>query len=49
MEYYSKQISKLIEELAALPGIGHKISTASGISYFKYAGGSCAGAFRMPS
>ena len=24
MEYYSKQISKLIEELAALPGIGHK-------------------------
>ncbi len=24
MEYYSKQISKLIEELASLPGIGHK-------------------------
>ena len=29
MEYYSKQISKLIEELAALPGIGHKTAHGS--------------------
>lgn len=32
MEYYSKQISKLIEELAALPGIGHK--TAQRLAFY---------------
>ena len=37
MDYYSSQISKLIQELSSLPGIGAKICTASGISYFEYA------------
>ena len=37
MDFYSSEISKLIEELSQLPGIGAK--TATGISYHKYAKG----------
>ena len=37
MEYYSRQISKLIQELSTLPGIGNEVCTASGISHSEYA------------
>mgnify|MGYP000606327811 CR=1 FL=1 len=39
MDYYSKQISKLIEELSSLPGDRKQVCSAPGLSYFKYAGG----------
>ncbi len=39
MSYYSSQISRLIEELSKLPGIGSKVGPASGFSYHQYAEG----------
>lgn len=38
MDFYSSEISKLIEELSQLPGIGAK-TAQTGISYHKYAKG----------
>ena len=32
MDYYSSQMSKLIEELSCLPGIGSKVSGKAGFS-----------------
>ena len=32
MDYYSKQISKLIEELSSLPGIGSKTAQRLAVS-----------------
>ena len=37
MDYYSNQISKLIDELSRLPGIGCKVSIQTGISSDTYA------------
>ena len=37
MDYYSHQISRLIEEFSRLPGIGSKIGTTAGISCDQYA------------
>ena len=37
MDFYSSEISKLIEELSQLPGIGAK--TAQRLAYHKYAKG----------
>ena len=38
MDYYSNRVSRLIEELSHLPGIGAKISGKAGISFDPYAG-----------
>lgn len=40
MDFYSTQISNLVEQLSHLPWNRCKISTASGISYPEYAAGS---------
>ena len=40
MDYYSNQITQLIEELGKLPGIGPKSAGRRGISHYQYATGS---------
>ena len=40
MDYYSNQITQLIEELGKLPGIGPEIRRKTGISHYQYATGS---------
>ena len=37
MDYYSSQITKLIEELSKLPGVGGKVCSAPCISHYQYA------------
>ena len=49
MEYYSSYISKLIEELGRLPGIGPKSAPETGVSHCQHAPGASGGSVRRHS